>query len=224
MACATTAIAVAGVVAAVVLTRADSDPLSNNTATRAAAGQRETVTVFTPAPTTPVATTDATTTTAIEPTADRGRLVLGTHYAFRIPAGWVTESSGVYHRATRPGDNSYTESRWHASGDEEVSIHIDYTTGFGGEAGVAARGVRDGYHKGPNYRERSFGPVTLDDGREVWRWGYVDGPAPDSVERVDYFMTGCNNGYAMVGAAPTARYADVSPVFTQAVASLKPRC
>jgi len=84
--------------------------------------------------------------------------------------------------------------------------------------------VRDGYIKGPGFRERSFGPVTLGDGREIWRWQYLDRPAPDRVERVDYFLSGCDNGYALIAAAPARRFAQLAALFEAAVASLRPRC
>jgi hypothetical protein len=196
------------------------------TVTRDAAQGPKTVTVFTPSP--PTNTTEPApppeTTTTPAPAPGEGRLIMGAHYSSRIPAGWVTEASGVYNAATRPGDNSYTRSKWHAPGDSDVTIAIDYTTGFQGEVAEAAGGVRDGYNKGPDFRERSFGPVTLADGREVWRWHYIDGRAPDRLERIDYFMSGCDTGYALVGGAPARRFAEVASLFEEAVTSLRPRC
>lgn len=229
------AIAIVGAVAAFALTRTSDEPSAAGEAHTVTldAAQRTTVTVFTPPPSTGTVTNtqdpapappDTTPTPTPTPEPEQGRLIIGARYSFRIPAGWVTEASGVYNAARKPTENSFTRSKWRASGDGDVTIAIDYTTDFRGTVANAAGGVRDGYDKGPDFRERSFGPVTLGDGREVWRWQYVDGSAPDCVERVDYFMSGCDTGFALIGSAPARRFAQLEPLFEEAVTSLRPRC
>jgi hypothetical protein len=170
--------------------------------------------------------TFATTPAPPAPSSSGGtRLVTGTHYAVRIPADWVTESSGVFHPATQPSENSYTESRWHAPEDPGTYIHIDYTVGLADDTETAARGVRAAYHKGQRFQERSFSRVTFPNGGDAWRWRYTDVLASGAQgEKVDYFMSGCDTGYALLGVTEPDRWEDEVTTFSAAAASLEPRC
>jgi hypothetical protein len=222
------AVAVA-VAAAAVVVLSDSDDVAGTVTTVTVAPEVLTTTVQgAPSPTPVVeqqtgATPTTTAATATTPTS-AGRLVAGSRYAVRIPAGWRTEASGEYHRATRATENSYTESRWRSPEDVNTYIHIDYTTGFEGSVADAAKGVRSDYRKSADFRERSFGPITLDDGRELWRWRYAREEDGVFVEKVDYFLSGCDTGFALLGVAPAPRWPQMARTYARVAGSLQPRC
>lgn len=198
-------VAIAGAVVAVALTR-NSTPI--------VAGES----VTTPGS----ETSGGESTTTEEP--DDGRLVVGSSYAVRIPAGFETESSGVYHQATAPGENSYTESQWRSTEEADTEIHIDYTTQFDSTQENAARGVRSRRNKPPSFREYSFGAYTRENGTEAWRWHFSTVEKGVELHRVAYYMAGCNTGYALLGVTPDSAWQRLSDVFAAAAKSLRPRC
>ena len=172
---------------------------------------------------TPSEPADTSTATTAAPAGD-GRVVTGQSYSFRLPAGFVTESSGVYHEASRPGENSYTESQWRSTEDADTEIHIDYTKGFEGTIENAARGVRSRRTKGPTFREYSFGAYTREDGSEAWRWHFSTADEGVELHRVAYYLAGCDTGFALLGVAPDGAWDRLSEVFAATESSLRPRC
>jgi hypothetical protein len=211
VACVVAVIAIAGAVAAVALTRsADSKSAGvTQTVTRAAATPRD---------------PGSDGVTPPSASSETGRLVQGASYSFRLPAGFETESSGVYHAAERAGENSYTESQWRSTEYPNTEIHIDYTTGFTSDLEESTRGVRSRRHKGPDYHEYSFGSYTRGDGSLAWRWHFSSIERGVEMHRVAYYLAGCDTGYALLGVTPASSWEQLSDVFETAAASLHPRC
>jgi hypothetical protein len=218
-------IAVAGAVAAVALTR-DSTPTATTPRTTTPPPQD----VTPPPPTSDESTTSLPPTPppapapAPNPEPASGRLIIGRSYSVRIPAGFDTVSSGIFHQAHNAGEKSYTESQWRSRDDFGTEIHIDYTTPFDGDVEASTRGLRSRRHQGAGYREYFFGSYTREDGSEAWRWHFSSFEDGVEVHRVAYYTAGCNTGYALLGVTPTSSWDRLSSVFDAAAASLRPRC
>jgi hypothetical protein len=144
---------------------------------------------------------------------EQGRLVETPAYRVTVPVGWVRDANEKDH------DGVYAESRWHEPGSPDVYLLVDHSAGFDGTAASGARGVRDQLRRSSQYGELSFGAVSLG-GRDAWRWEFTLGDA----RKVDYFTTGCDTGFALLGAAPRDRYEDYVEDFRTAARSLEPTC
>jgi hypothetical protein len=128
------------------------------------------------------------------------------------PAGWIRDASEVDHDA-------YVESRWHLTGAPEVYLLIDHTVGFDGTPEDGARSVRKMTSRNDDYAEFAFEPATVA-GLSAWRWEFALG----DTHKVDWFLTGCGTGYALLGAAPEDRWSEFETVFNDVAESLVLPC
>jgi hypothetical protein len=133
-------------------------------------------------------------------------------YSLVLPRGWTAGARSVDHGA-------YIESRWHPQGEPDVTVLVDHTPGFSGTAEKGASAVRAQVSRARGYREISYGPETPGD-RELWRWEFV----LRGERKVDWFLMGCDTGYALLGQAPTGTFDDHADAFAQAASSLRPTC
>jgi hypothetical protein len=133
-------------------------------------------------------------------------------YGIQLPSGWRVRSRGA-------GKGSYVESVWQSAADPEVTLLVDHTPGYGESAETGARAVRSMTSRSGGYREIAFAATRLG-GHDAWRWEFeVDGK-----RKVDYFMTVCGTGYAVLGTAPSAKFDGHAADFRRAAGSLEPTC
>jgi hypothetical protein len=192
----------------------DPSTVAAPTHARAAAPAVATPTVPTEtAPAEPSADADADASRAAD--ADAGALapaITTSTYTLSPPAGWVRDAREKDH-------GGYVESRWHLPGSPGVFVLVDHTVGFDGTAVEGARSVRALTRRSPGYREFAFAPTVLA-GATAWRWAFALG----GVRKVDWFLTGCGTGYALLGAAPADRWSTYFHLFADVARSLEPTC
>jgi hypothetical protein len=139
-------------------------------------------------------------------------LVRTSTFTLMPPRGWVRDAREKDH-------GSYVESRWHPAGTPAAFLLIDHTAGFRGTAVEGARSVRRMTRENADYRELGFARAALS-GTDAWRWEFALG----DVRKVDWFLTDCGTGYALLGAAPADRWDEFKQSFIDAARSLKPQC
>jgi hypothetical protein len=123
-----------------------------------------------------------------------------------VPAKWN-------HR-TKPGA-TLTRDQWTDPADPSTSVLVDAVAPSAVD-GRASRN-RDRGTRQPGYQEISFMPTTLA-GRPAYGWEYR---LPDK-QRIDYFVNGCNTGYAIQGTAPPQRFAALRQTFQRVAESVRP--
>ena len=134
-------------------------------------------------------------------------------YSAEVPAGWIPESideeiSGRY------------ESQWRNPSDENTSVLIDsQVNASSGSPLEDAAAVRAQTSQTPGYREISFGPTYLG-GSPAARWVFE---LPGD-RRVDYFVTKCNVGFAILGSSSPSVFGAWAPLFHQVATSVTPAC
>lgn len=134
-------------------------------------------------------------------------------YSAQVPAGWTPETvdeeiSGRY------------ESQWRNPSDENTSVLIDsQVNASSGSPLEDAAAVRAQTSQTPGYREISFGPTYLG-GSPAARWVFeVPGD-----RRVDYFVTKCNVGFAILGSSSPGVFGAWAPLFHRVATSITPVC
>jgi len=133
-------------------------------------------------------------------------------YTLALPRSWRSAEKDVAHEG-------YVESRWHPASNPDVTILVDHTRGYEGSPYDGAKGVQRQVRDAPSYRPIGWRRVTLG-GREAWRWEFMLG----GLHKVDYFLSGCGTGYALLGSASPARYARWEPTFERVARTLAPSC
>jgi hypothetical protein len=139
-------------------------------------------------------------------TYDRGA------YAIRLPRSWSVRSRGE-------DKGSYVESIWTSPASADVTLLVDHTPGYTDSPEDGARTVRSMTSRSAGYREIGFGPTQLA-GRAAWRWEFT----LDGKRKVDWFVTACGTGYAVLGTAPSGTFGVHADTFAAAAASLEPSC
>jgi hypothetical protein len=134
----------------------------------------------------------------------------GNDYTISVPAGWTQISDEAYL-------NPYYESKWQLPGSSSVYLLVDHTPGYTGTPLTGSEPLRTALEREQGYTEISYGPETLPSG-PAQRWQFI----LNGVEKLDVFTVGCQAGYAVLGAAPTAQWASYAPLFEQSAASLEP--
>ncbi|MDX6666747.1 MAG: hypothetical protein QOK04_127, partial [Solirubrobacteraceae bacterium] len=123
-----------------------------------------------------------------------------------VPSKWNHE--------TKPGA-SLTRDQWTDPADPSTSVLVDAV----GPSPVDQRASRN-RNRGasqPGYEELSFQPATLGN-RDAYAWEYR---LPDK-QRIDYFVNGCDTGYAIQGTAPPQRFAALRQMFQRVAESVQP--
>ena len=185
-----------GAVAAVVLLVAGGD-----------GGEQQQAAAATPPPTAEVRTiVEQRPAPAASKQYDRGA------YELSLPSAWLVQARGE-------DKGSYIESVWRHPSDADVTVLVDHTPGYTDPPEVGAQAVRSMTSQSDGYREIAFGPTRLG-GRDAWRWEFEAG----GERKVDYFLTACGTGFAILGTAPPARFARHADDFRRAAQSLDPTC
>ena len=134
-------------------------------------------------------------------------------YQADVPKGWVPESlddknSGLY------------TSQWHDPDDPNTYMRIDAKSGVPDVSPLElAAPVRQDTRQTPGYEEIAFQPTTLD-GQPAAEWIFeVPG-----VRKVDYFISSCGVGVAVLGATSPERFDALAPTFRAVAKSVLVYC
>lgn len=191
---------VAGAGAAIVaVSGSDKDPTINRGAFIAPKPRTQTLTTVTAPEKNP------------SPSSSSGALVTYDAGTFKVgrPAGWTVESDKASH-------DGYFESRWRSPADSNTSVTVDWTPGGNKTSAYSnASGVRAQTMKSAGYREVAFKDTNLA-GKRATMWVFdVSGD-----RRVDYFINGCGNGFAVLGSTSPSNYAAQKATFRKVARSL----
>jgi hypothetical protein len=153
--------------------------------------------------------------TSTDPSASAASLgdpVDGGAFTIQPPDGWVQDRDQV----DRGG---YVESRWHDPAEPKATFLVDDTVGFQGSAEDGAQAVRKRFQRLSDYDELDFSATDVGD-LSGWRWEFESG----GLHKVDTFVSTCDTGYAVLGAAPTDQWDNYADTFAAATATLSPNC
>jgi hypothetical protein len=151
----------------------------------------------------------ATTPAATTPTPPRLVPARSPLFTIRVPAGWTRRDTTLAGGLAR--------SEWTSPEDGETSVLVDAIDGVSSRPSERAGRVRANTSRRAGYEEVAFRATTLA-GEEAWEWRYT---VPGRGEVVDYFVNGCDDGYAIQAKAPPAAFADLEPSFRQVAESLR---
>jgi hypothetical protein len=130
------------------------------------------------------------------------------YFNVRVPAGWSRSSEDR---------GEFVRTKW--TGPGGASLLIDVVPGETKAPSVKAGEVRAATAATAGYVERGFTATTLS-GRDAWRWDF----GVSAGRRVDYMLNECDTGYALLGSAPPARFAELRATFSKVASSLEPTC
>lgn len=154
-------------------------------------------------------------TEPVEPGADAPQARTFDRDVFRItlPSSWKPGARDIDH-------GTYVDNRWHPAGDSVTTILVDYTLSITTPAPASARIVRaDLRRRNPSYVELDWRASTVA-GRPAWRWEFI----VNRRHKVDYFVNGCGNGYAVLGSATPGNWSRFRATFERAAQSLELAC
>jgi hypothetical protein len=136
----------------------------------------------------------------------------GTDFDVDVPAGWtlVKESNE---------EGGFTRTQWRDPADGRRTLLIDVSLGETGSAADKARSIRASSSATPGYSESFFGPTQMN-GRQGFKWIFN---LPAS-RRVDYIVTECGSGFAILGIAPVADFPAVQATYSQVAQTFEPQC